>query len=210
MCPDGDRNKEWLCWRRPKANYHTDRNNDREISPTTQSQFWDWRTSPWVPTGPETKNDCWERPAANFPTNRTAANYWSAQSSHRNTNPFSRRRGGHTSNHINGPGKNKYTVTYFGVCDCRRGMDWISHLLTTCIHHSELHFTDNWHTQTRVLSLLQSPLAVFWQRLLPKEIPQLPALRSSYHSRPCRTFVNYQLTTQLTGSQAGGHFTPTS
>jgi hypothetical protein len=30
-----------------------------------------------------------------------------------------------------------------GVCDYRRGMDWIFVLLTTCIHHSELHFTDH-------------------------------------------------------------------
>jgi hypothetical protein len=37
--------------------------------------------------------------------------------------------------------------------------------LTTCIHHSELYFTDHWHTQTSVLSLLQSPLAVSWQRI---------------------------------------------
>jgi hypothetical protein len=27
------------------------------------------------------------------------------------------------------------------VCDYRRGMDWILDLLTTCTHHSELHFT---------------------------------------------------------------------
>jgi hypothetical protein len=45
------------------------------------------------------------------------------------------------------------TVTYLCVCDYRRGMDWILDLLTTCIHHSELHFTHHWHTQTSVLSL---------------------------------------------------------
>jgi hypothetical protein len=60
-------------------------------------------------------------------------------------------------------------------------------LLTSCIHHLELHFTDHWHTETSVLSLLQSLLAVSWQRLLPRESLQLPALRSSCHSRPCRT-----------------------
>jgi hypothetical protein len=90
-----------------------------------------------------------------------------------------------------------------GVCDYRRGMD----LLTTCIHHSELHFTDHWHTQTSVLSLLQSPLAVSSQRLLPVEILQFPALRLSLHILPCWT----QLSTdnpQLTGSQASSHFTP--
>jgi hypothetical protein len=50
-----------------------------------------------------------------------------------------------------------------GVCDYRRCTDWILYSLTTCIHHSELHFTHHWHTQTSFLSLLQSPLAVFWQ-----------------------------------------------
>jgi hypothetical protein len=50
--------------------------------------------------------------------------------------------------------------------DYRRGMDWILHLLTICIHHSELHFTDHLtHIQTYVLSLLQSPLAVSWQQI---------------------------------------------
>jgi hypothetical protein len=66
-------------------------------------------------------------------------------------------------------------------------------LLTTCIHHSELHFTDHWHTQTSVCSLLQSSLVVPWQLLLPREIFQLPALRSSCHRCLCRTLVNWQL-----------------
>jgi hypothetical protein len=56
-------------------------------------------------------------------------------------------------------------VTYLGVCDYRRDTDWILDLLTTCTHHSELHFTVHWHTQTSALSLLQSPLAVSWQRI---------------------------------------------
>jgi hypothetical protein len=43
-----------------------------------------------------------------------------------------------------------------GVRDYRRGMGWILDLLTTWVHHSELQFTDNWHTQTNVLSLLVS------------------------------------------------------
>jgi hypothetical protein len=37
----------------------------------------------------------------------------------------------------------------------------------------------------------QSSLDVSWQRLLTVEILQLPALRSSYHSRPCRIQLNY-------------------
>jgi hypothetical protein len=87
-------------------------------------------------------------------------------------------------------------------------MDWWIDLLTTCIHHSKLHFTDRWHTQTSGHSLLQSPLAVFWQQLPQTEILQLPVLRSSCHSRPCRTLC--EPTTQLTGPQAGGHSTSTS
>jgi hypothetical protein len=49
------------------------------------------------------------------------------------------------------------------------------------------------HTQTTFLSLLQSPLAASWQRLLPRVILQHPSLRSSCHSRPCRSLVNWQL-----------------
>jgi hypothetical protein len=74
---------------------------------------------------------------------------------------------------------------------------WIGELdlLTTCVHHSEVHFTDHWHTHTHrlVSSVYQSPLAVSWQRLLPKEILHPPALRSSCQSRPRRTPVNWQL-----------------
>jgi hypothetical protein len=92
------------------------------------------------------------------------------------------------------------------MCDYWRGMGLWLGLLTACIHRSELHFTDHWHTQTNVLILLQSPLAVSWQRLIPRKILQLPALRCSCHSRPCRILVNWQ----RTGSQAGDHFTPTS
>jgi hypothetical protein len=88
---------------------------------------------------------------------------------------------------------NEYYCHVWGVRDCRRNMDWMLDLLTACIHQSELHFTDHWHTQTSVLSPLQSPLSVSWQRLLTMEILQLPALRSSCHSHPCRTLVNWQL-----------------
>jgi hypothetical protein len=81
-------------------------------------------------------------------------------------------------------------------------------LLTTCTHHSELYFTDHWHMQTSVLSLLRSLLTVSWQWVLLREILQLPSLRASCHSCPCR--IAPQVTTQLTGPQAGGHFSPTS
>jgi hypothetical protein len=37
-------------------------------------------------------------------------------------------------------------------------------------HNSWLHFTDHWHTQTSVLSVLQSPLAVSWQRILTQAV----------------------------------------
>jgi hypothetical protein len=53
-------------------------------------------------------------------------------------------------------------------------MDWILDLLTICTHHLELHFTDHWHTQLSLLSLIQAPLAVSWKRLLTMEILQLP------------------------------------
>jgi hypothetical protein len=94
-----------------------------------------------------------------------------------------------------------------GVRDCRRGIDWwvgfIDHLYTplgTTLHSSP--------TQTSDLSLLQSPLVVSWQRLLPREFLQLPAFSSSCHKPPLKN--SCQLTTQLTGSEAGGHFPPTS
>jgi hypothetical protein len=64
------------------------------------------------------------------------------------------------------------------------------------------------YTETELLSLLQFPLAVSLQLFLPREIFQLPALRSSCHSRQWRT--SSQLTIQLTRSQAGGYFTPAS
>jgi hypothetical protein len=48
-------------------------------------------------------------------------------------------------------------------------------LLTTW----NVHFTDHWHTQTSVLSLLPSPLAFSWQQLLPVAVIQIPALWSS-------------------------------
>jgi hypothetical protein len=54
-------------------------------------------------------------------------------------------------------------ITTSGVCDYRRVMVWWMDFLPTCIHHSELHFTDHWHTQTSILNLLQSSLAVSLQ-----------------------------------------------
>jgi hypothetical protein len=81
----------------------------------------------------------------------------------------------------------------FEVRDYTGGMDWVVDSLTTCIHHSELHFTVHWHTKTSVLSLLQPPVAVSWQQIFNTvEILQHPALRSSCHSRSCRTLVNWQ------------------
>jgi hypothetical protein len=89
----------------------------------------------------------------------------------------------------------RYILSWF------RGMTidgiWIGELdlLTTCTHHWELPFTDHWHTEPNVLILLQFLLAVSWQRLLPREILRLPALKSSCHSRMYRAFVRCQLTT---------------
>jgi hypothetical protein len=92
-----------------------------------------------------------------------------------------------------------------GVCDYRRGMDWILDLLTTCIHNLKLHFTDHWHTQTSVLKLLQSPPALSCQQLLLREVLQIPTPRSS--SQP---LVQNSSADNSSNSQAGGHFTPTS
>jgi hypothetical protein len=55
-------------------------------------------------------------------------------------------------------------------------MDWLLDILTTCIHHSELHFTVHWHTQTSVLSLLQSPIAISWQRISHRKYNSLTEL----------------------------------
>jgi hypothetical protein len=82
------------------------------------------------------------------------------------------------------------TVSRVLECDYRRGMDWWMDLLNTAIHHAVSHVIDHWHTQKSVLSILQSPLAVSWQRLLPREILQLPCFRSPCHGRLCRTLVN--------------------
>jgi hypothetical protein len=68
--------------------------------------------------------------------------------------------------------------------------EWICWPLVYIAQYYILQITD---TETSVLSLLHSPLTVSWPRLLPREIFQLPVLRSSCHSRPCRTLVNWQL-----------------
>jgi hypothetical protein len=73
------------------------------------------------------------------------------------------------------------------VCDYRRGMDWWMDLLTTCIHHSELHIIDYRHTQTSFLSLLQSPLAVSWKRLYHWRLFSFP------HSGPLETVARAEL-----------------
>jgi hypothetical protein len=58
------------------------------------------------------------------------------------------------------------------VCIVTRMSDWTGVGLVTrfidylSVHDSWLHFIDYRHTQTSVLSLLQSPLAVSWQRIL--------------------------------------------
>jgi hypothetical protein len=77
-----------------------------------------------------------------------------------------------TMSHVRG-------VTIHGV--------WISELdlltaytFMTCDY--TLQMTDT--HRPSVLSLLWSPLAVSWQRRVPREIDQLPALRSSCHKPP--------------------------
>jgi hypothetical protein len=57
------------------------------------------------------------------------------------------------------------------VCDWQRGFGLVNifngHLY---IHDSWLLFTDHLHTQTGVLSLLQSRLAISWQKILTQEL----------------------------------------
>jgi hypothetical protein len=100
-----------------------------------------------------------------------------------------------------------YIVTYLGVCDYRRGTNWVLDLLTTCIHNSELYITVHRHNLANVLSLLQSPLAVScqqiqhsWDSLASPRLDPLVTVARAERQRA----------TQVTGSQAGGHFTPIS
>jgi hypothetical protein len=66
-------------------------------------------------------------------------------------------------------------------------------LLTTCIHHSKLHFTDHWHTQTKCPQSSIVFTSCCLTTALTVEILQLPELRSTCHSNPCRTVVSWQL-----------------
>jgi hypothetical protein len=72
-------------------------------------------------------------------------------------------------------------------------------LLTTYTHHSELQvikalqpistpYSSPQYTPSPLQPAVSQPAAP-WQRLLTVEILQLPALRSSCHSRPCSTFL---------------------
>jgi hypothetical protein len=55
------------------------------------------------------------------------------------------------------------------VSECRRGLDLLFDLLTTYTLTTRDYTSQNTDTQTGVLSLLQSPLAVSWQRTLTQE-----------------------------------------
>jgi hypothetical protein len=85
-------------------------------------------------------------------------------------------------------------------------MDSILDLLTPCTHHSELRVITAPPLISTLYRSLQHPLGLSqpsvsstapWQCLLTVEILQLPALRSSYHSRPCRTLISCQLLASL-------------
>jgi hypothetical protein len=52
-------------------------------------------------------------------------------------------------------------------------MYWMNYVYWPLVYSTRNYTTVYWHTQTNVLSALQSPLAVSWQRLLPREILQL-------------------------------------
>jgi hypothetical protein len=55
---------------------------------------------------------------------------------------------------------------------------FIAHLYT---HDLWLHFREQWHIQTNVLSLLQSPLAISWHRILTQS-HWITHIKSSLHS----------------------------
>jgi hypothetical protein len=92
----------------------------------------------------------------------------------------------------------EYIVTIMD--EYKRGMDWRMDLLITYTHDSELQALVTLSLVYTLYKSLehakssQSSLDVSWQRILTVETPYLPSLRSSYHNRPCRTLVNYQLT----------------
>jgi hypothetical protein len=97
-------------------------------------------------------------------------------------------------------------VTIDGVWICNR-LYWP--LLT---HNSWVHFTNHCQTQTSVLSLLQSPLAVAWYRLPTADVtltlgsrtvpmPQLPASQSNSSKRlNCSSVLTHSLTHSLRNS----------
>jgi hypothetical protein len=64
-------------------------------------------------------------------------------------------------------------------------------------YHWSPHFTVHYSTWWTLSSLLSLQPAIPRQQLLTVEILQIPAHRSSCHSRPCRTIVNIQLFSQL-------------
>jgi hypothetical protein len=93
---------------------------------------------------------------------------------------------------LNGP-TNKHTVTYLGGATI--DVVWIGNRISWPLVYTTRNYisrvTDT--QETSVLSLLHSWPTFSWQRLLQVEIRRLSALRSSCHSRPCRTLVNWQL-----------------
>jgi hypothetical protein len=53
------------------------------------------------------------------------------------------------------------TVMCLGVCDYRWEVDWILHLLTTCIHHSELQVITSPLLISKIHKSPQHPLSLF-------------------------------------------------
>jgi hypothetical protein len=103
------------------------------------------------------------------------------------------------------------TVGWYGMTDpakgfilswFRWGLYWWMDLLTTWhvplgtrSHYSP---TSNFHKSLAHAMSSQSSLGISWQRLLRMEIVQLPALRSSCYSCPCRSLVNHKLSYSAT------------
>jgi hypothetical protein len=83
---------------------------------------------------------------------------------------------------------------------------WIRELdlLATCIAHLELHFTDHWHRL--MSSAFQVSISHFLATASTEGDSSASRTQVLLSWPPFQNSVNWQ----LTGSQAGGHFTPTS
>jgi hypothetical protein len=86
-------------------------------------------------------------------------------------------------------------ITYLGMYDHRWGMAWIIGFIDQLGTTSNYSATADLHTLQITAANTKSSPAVSWEQLLTVEVLQLPALRFSCLSCPCRTLC--QLTALL-------------